>query len=79
MAFGEVYGAEGEYLHELKGLNEITKWRRWQTGIDGITYPTHSPDRCCSGWTTAVVRVACEGSGHYRDPRATSMRTRTAW
>ena len=39
--FGDVYYAEGEYLHELKGLNEITKWRRtWQTGIDGVTYGT---------------------------------------
>ncbi len=26
--FGDVYYAEGEYIHELKGLNEITKWRR---------------------------------------------------
>ena len=34
--FGEVYYAEGEYLHELKVLNEVTKWRRrWQTGING--------------------------------------------
>jgi len=70
--FGEVYYAEGEYLHELKALNEITPWRRrWQTGIDGITYPTHSlgpilqwmPDQ-------RVTRVCCEGSGHhYVDPR----------
>ena len=40
--FGTPYYAEGEYLHELKGLNEVTKWRRkWQTGIEGITYGTH--------------------------------------
>jgi predicted dehydrogenase len=70
--FGEVYYAEGEYLHELKELNEITRWRRrWQTGIDGITYGTH-----CLGpilrWMAGdrVVRVCCAGSGHhYRDPR----------
>ncbi|MCX7705702.1 MAG: Gfo/Idh/MocA family oxidoreductase [bacterium] len=70
--FGEPYYAEGEYIHELKQLNEITKWRRkWQTGINGITYGTHSlgpilqwmyPDR--------VVSVCCAGSGHhYKDPR----------
>ncbi|MCD6415792.1 MAG: GNAT family N-acetyltransferase [Planctomycetes bacterium] len=70
--FGELYYAEGEYLHELKQLNEDTPWRRkWQTGIDGVTYPTHSlgpilqwmaPDR--------VARVCCEGSGQrHRDPR----------
>ena len=42
--FGRLYYAEGEYLHELKGLNEQTPWRRkWQTGIDGVTYGTHSP------------------------------------
>ncbi|MCM8814758.1 MAG: Gfo/Idh/MocA family oxidoreductase [Candidatus Omnitrophica bacterium] len=68
--FGELYYAEGEYIHELKQLNEITKWRRkWQTGINGITYGTHSlgpvlqwmhPDR--------VISVCCAGSGHhYKD------------
>ncbi len=69
--FGEVYYAEGEYLHELKGLNEITRWRRrWQTGIDGITYPTHSLGPVLQWMDDRVVRVACEGSGHhYRDPR----------
>ena len=70
--FGEVYYAEGEYLHELKGLNEITKWRRhWQTGIDGVTYGTHSLGPILR-WMPGdrVVRVCCEGSGHhYRDPR----------
>jgi len=75
--FGDVYYAEGEYLHELKELNEITRWRRtWQTGIDGLTYPTHSLGPILQ-WLAAasptpdrVVRVCCEGSGHhYRDPR----------
>jgi predicted dehydrogenase len=70
--FGEVYYAEGEYLHELKGLNEITRWRRrWQTGIDGITYGTHSLGPILQ-WMPGdrVVRVCCQGSGHhYRDPR----------
>jgi predicted dehydrogenase len=70
--FGEVYYAEGEYLHELKGLNEVTKWRRrWQTGIDGVTYGTHSLGPILQ-WMPGdrVVRVCCEGSGHhYADPR----------
>ena len=36
--FGELYFGEGEYVHELKGLNEVTVWRRrWQTGINGNT------------------------------------------
>ncbi len=70
--FGQVYYAEGEYLHELKELNELTPWRRrWQTGIDGITYGTHSLGPILQ-WMPGdrVVRVCCEGSGkHYRDPR----------
>lgn len=70
--FGELYYAEGEYIHELKALNEQTPWRRkWQTGIDGITYPTHSLGPILQ-WMAGdrVARVCCEGSGHhYRDPR----------
>jgi predicted dehydrogenase len=70
--FGEVYYAEGEYLHELKELNEITRWRRrWQTGINGITYGTHSLGPILQ-WMPGdrVVRVCCAGSGHhYQDPR----------
>jgi len=70
--FGQVYYAEGEYLHELKELNETTPWRRrWQTGIDGITYGTHSLGPILQ-WMPGdrVVRVCCEGSGHhYLDPR----------
>jgi predicted dehydrogenase len=69
--FGATYYAEGEYLHELKELNEITRWRRtWQTGIDGLTYPTHSLGPLLQWMDDRVVRVACEGSGHhYCDPR----------
>ena len=70
--FGVPYYAEGEYLHELKQHNEITPWRRrWQTGIDGITYGTHSLGPILQ-WMPGdrVERVCCAGSGHhYRDPR----------
>jgi len=70
--FGTPYYAEGEYLHELKGLNEITTWRRkWQTGIAGVTYGTHSLGPVLQ-WLAddRVAKVACAGSGHhYRDPR----------
>jgi predicted dehydrogenase len=70
--FGTVYYAEGEYLHEVKWLNEITKWRRkWQSGINGITYPTHSLGPILQ-WMKGerVTSVCCAGSGHhYRDPR----------
>ena len=70
--FGETYYGEGEYLHELKAYNEVTKWRRkWQTGINGITYGTHSLGPILQ-WMPGdrVVSVACAGSGHhYKDPR----------
>ncbi len=70
--FGTPYYAEGEYIHELKELNEITPWRRkWQTGINGVTYGTHSLGPILQ-WMPGerVVSVCCAGSGHhYRDPR----------
>ncbi len=70
--FGKTYFAEGEYLHELKELNEITVWRRkWQTGVNGITYGTHSLGPILQ-WMPGdrVVAVSGVGSGHhYRDPR----------
>lgn len=69
--FGELYFGEGEYVHELKGLNERTPWRRkWQTGRNGCTYPTHSLGPVLQWFEDRVATVACFGSGHhYRDPR----------
>ncbi len=70
--FGEVFYAEGEYIHELKGLNEITTWRRkWQTGVNGITYGTHSLGPILQWFEgQRVVSVCCAGTGHhYKDPR----------
>lgn len=70
--FGTPYYGEGEYLHELKALNERTVWRRrWQTGVAGITYGTHSLGPLLT-WLPGdrVVRVCCAGGGHhYVDPR----------
>ncbi|HIE30720.1 TPA: Gfo/Idh/MocA family oxidoreductase [Candidatus Poribacteria bacterium] len=69
--FGEVYFGEGEYVHELKGLNEITVWRRkWQTGRNGNTYPTHSLGPLLQWFDDRVATVSCFGSGHhYKDSR----------
>ena len=49
--FGTPYYAEGEYIHELKHMNEFeTPWRRrWQTGVDGITYGPITWGQFCSG------------------------------
>ena len=70
--FGELYYAEGAYIHELKQLNEITRWRRrWQTGVNACTYPTHSLGPVLQWFDPhRVVSVCAVGSGHhYRDPR----------
>ena len=69
--FGDVYYGEGEYIHELKALNEITKWRRkWQTGRNGSTYSTHCLGPLLQWFNERVVTVACFGTGHhYKDPR----------
>ena len=73
--FGEVYYAVGEYLHEVRGLFERTKWRRtWAAGRNGNNYPTHSLGPILT-WmpNDRVSRVSCEGSGHhYTDARGDS-------
>ena len=78
--FGEVYYGEGEYLHELKGLNEITTWRRhWQTGIAGVTYGTHSLGPLLQ-WMPGdrVTRVCCaDADCRYRDPRGEAYAQQT--
>lgn len=78
--FGELYYGEGEYLHELKELNERTPWRRiWQTGIDGITYGTHPIGPLLQWMQDRVVSVCCVGSGHhYLDPRGEPYAQETA-
>lgn len=70
--FGKTYYAEGEYIHELKELNEKTPWRRkWQTGVNGVTYGTHSLGPILQ-WMPGdrVTKVCCAGSGRrFVDPR----------
>ncbi len=73
--FGEVYYGEGAYIHELKGLNEQTPWRRrWQTGVNGSTYPTHSLGPVLQWFEGQRVTAVCAmGTGHhYKDPRGTA-------
>lgn len=81
--FGTPYYAEGEYLHELKERDEkriaargydSEQWlfwrRKWQNGVDGVTYGTHSLGPVLQ-WMPGdrVASVCCAGSGkHYRDP-----------
>jgi len=76
-AFGKPYYAEGEYIHELKELNEITVWRRrWQTGRP-MALPT-APTAWVpfsSGCGDRVVEACGRGSGHhYRRPPGRGLR-----
>ena len=67
--FGDIYFAEGEYLHDLRWLNEITTWRRkWQAARNGLTYPTHALGPLLYWFDDRVENVSCFGSGnHYAD------------
>ena len=70
--FGTPYYAEGEYIHELKKMNEDTPWRRkWQTGVAGVTYCTHSLGPILQ-WMPGdrVAKVCCEDTDQrWKDPR----------
>ncbi|MDD5727572.1 MAG: Gfo/Idh/MocA family oxidoreductase [Victivallales bacterium] len=67
--FGEIYFAEGEYIHDCTYLADgRTPWRRhWQMGIDGVTYCTHSLGPVLQ-WLNGdrVARVCCEAAGKHR-------------
>lgn len=64
---GEIYYGEGEYVHEIKALELPTPWRRrWQTGINGNTYPTHQFGPLYQWFgEQRAVSVCCFGSGHH--------------
>ncbi len=71
--FGEVYYAEGEYLHELSILHHTPAgkptWRYyWQVGINGCTYPTHSLGPCLHWIKERAERISCIGTGRWTDP-----------
>lgn len=71
--FGEVYYAEGEYIHELSALHHTAEgkptWRYyWQVGINGCTYPTHSLGPCLQWMRERVEEISCVGTGRWTDP-----------
>ena len=74
--FGEVYYAEGEYLHELSVLHHTREgkptWRYyWQVGVNGCTYPTHSLGPCLQWIKERPQRISCIGTGVWTDPEHT--------
>ncbi len=71
--FGDVYYAEGEYIHELSVLHHTPDgkptWRYyWQVGVNGCTYPTHSLGPCLQWVKERPERISCIGSGRWTDP-----------
>ena len=71
--FGEVYYAEGEYLHDCSSLHHTADggptWRYyWQVGVNGATYPTHSLGPCLQWIKERPERISCIGSGRWTDP-----------
>ncbi|MES2459122.1 MAG: Gfo/Idh/MocA family oxidoreductase, partial [Armatimonadota bacterium] len=80
--FGQLYYGEGEYLHDVRSLLDKTPWRRkWQMGIDGNTYPTHSlgPLLQWLGPNERVVSVSCAGSGyHHQDKEGRNLHQDTS-
>lgn len=63
--FGQTYFADAEYIHDVRAYAKLTPWRRrWQLGIDGNTYCTHSLGPVLT-WMPGrrVEAVACVGSG----------------
>lgn len=71
--FGEVYYAEGEYIHELSELHHTVNgkptWRYyWQVGVNGCTYPTHSLGPCLRWVQERPVQISSVGTGVWTDP-----------
>jgi len=73
--FGDVYFAEGEYLHNIAALatyqNGNTSWRSyWQLGKRGAFYPTHSLGPVMQWFPNdPIVTVQCVGTGSNTYPQ----------
>lgn len=71
--FGEIYYAEGAYIHDCHhvqydALGRPT-WRTvWQVGKNGCTYGTHSLGPVLQWFDERVVTVSCMGSGVHTVP-----------
>ncbi len=76
--FGDLYFGEGEYLHEVRALHHDAEgnptWRaKWQVGVNGCTYGTHSLGPIMQWFKIAdknerIATVSCFGTGQHTDP-----------
>ncbi|MBI4560300.1 MAG: Gfo/Idh/MocA family oxidoreductase [Candidatus Hydrogenedentes bacterium] len=74
--FGELYYAEGQYLHDVRDLahrpDGTFTWRkRWQLDRRGITYPTHSIGPVLQWMQDRIVSLSARGSGNHTDENYT--------
>jgi|DewCreStandDraft_1066081.scaffolds.fasta_scaffold00352_53 predicted dehydrogenase len=72
--FGELYYAEGEYIHNVRHLHVDAQgnptWRTiWQVGKRGCTYGTHSLGPILQWFNERVVTVSCFGTGMRTEPK----------
>ncbi len=72
-AFGDIYYAEGQYVHDIKSLHYnpdgSPTWRsRWQVGVNGCTYGTHSLAPPLEWFGDRVETVVCLGTGRHTAP-----------
>ncbi len=72
-AFGELYYGEAEYVHELKHLqfdqSGNRTWRYyWQTGKNGVTYPTHCLGPLLQWMDDRITALSCVGTGRWTKP-----------
>ncbi len=80
--FGEIYFGEGEYVHEIRALHYNADgsptWRsRWQVGVNGCTYGTHSLGPVLEWFGERVQSVVCLGSGRHTAPEHEAEDTTT--
>ena len=71
--FGEIYYAEGAYIHDCHEIHYDADgrptWRvTWQVGKNGCTYGTHSLGPVLHWLDQRVITVACQGSGVHTVP-----------
>jgi predicted dehydrogenase len=71
--FGDVYYAEGDYVHDCHHLHYDAQgrptWRTvWQVGKNGCTYGTHALGPVLQWLDDRVATVSCFGSGVHTEP-----------
>jgi predicted dehydrogenase len=70
--FGEIYYAEGEYVHEVPNLTDEVRWRDiWLFNRRGVTYPTHPMGPILDWMNDHVTTVVAMGTGPRNYPKYT--------